>query len=382
MASDDINSSRQIGWYLEAVADANREWMAAIEEIPFIIGREEDCNLKLIDKWISRRHSEIRINGDHIWIRDLGSTNGTFVNNQKIAQSELLNPGDIISIGTFKFYLKQKQRSAISLAEETCAMEIKDDVNRISSSGPRLRALLQSRNVTTLFQPILRFPDLTVVAYEILGRAADRELPSDAGKLFEMAEWLGCAPELSSLFREVGVQSGKDLPGHPLLFVNTTPLEIYHTEEFLASLEKLHETAPMSRIVVELNEKAIAVTSDLIQIHNCLKKLDMGLAFDDFGAGQARLAELAKAPPDYLKFDISLIRQIHLAPKELHKMVSTFVKATQELGIAAIAEGIESPEEAETCKRLGFNFAQGFLYGRPMPIKEIGCASSKSCKYM
>ncbi len=367
----DVRIGEQIQWYLEAVADANREWMATIECVPFIIGREDDCHLKLIDKWISRRHAEIRISGNHIWIRDLGSTNGTFVNNKKIALSELLNPGDIISIGTFKFCLKRKQRSTIRMAEETCAMDIKDDVNCLSSSGPRLRALLQSRNVTTLYQPILRFSDMAVVAYEILGRTGDRELPADTGKLFEMAEWLGCAPELSSLFREVGVQTGKDLPGSPLLFVNTTPLEIYQTEDFLVSLEKLHAIAPLNRIVVELNEKAAAVASDLIRIRNALKKLNMGLAFDDFGAGQARLAELAKAPPDYLKFDISLIRQIHLAPKELHKMVSTFVKATQELGIAALAEGIESPEEAETCMRLGFDFAQGFLYGRPLPITEV-----------
>jgi len=317
--------------------------MVTIEHVPFIIGREDDCSLKLIDKWISRRHSEIRVSGNHIWIRDLGSTNGTFVNNKKIEQPELLKPEDIISIGTFKFCLKQNEFGATHIANETCSMEIADDANRFSACGPRLRALIQSRDVMTYFQPILRFPDMVVVAYEVLGRVADDELPSDMAKLFEIAEWLGCASELSSLFREVGLQTGKDLPGSPLLFVNTTPLEIFHTEDFLVSLEKLHEIVPSNRIVVELNEKAVAVTSDMINIHHTLKKLNMGLAFDDFGAGQTRLAELAKAPPDYLKFDISLIRQIHLAPKQLHKMVSTFVKATQELGIAAIAEGIECP---------------------------------------
>jgi len=362
-------------WYLESVADANREWMVTIENVPFIIGREDDCSLKLIDKWISRQHSEIRVSGNHIWIRDLGSTNGTFVNNKKIEQSELLKPEDIISIGTFKFCLKRKEFSAAHIADETCAMDITDDVNRLPSAGPRLRALLESRAVIPYFQPILRFPDMAVVAYEILGRVVDNELPSDTAKLFEMAEWLGCASELSSLFREVGLQTGKDLPGSPLLFVNTTPLEIYHMEEFLVSLEMLHEIVPLNRIVVELNEKAVAVSSDMIKIHNTLKKFHMGLAFDDFGVGQTRLAELAEAPPDFLKFDISFIRQIHLAPKGLHKMVSTFVKATQDLGIAAIAEGIECSEEAETCQRLGFNFAQGFLFGRPLPISEIVAAS-------
>jgi EAL domain-containing protein (putative c-di-GMP-specific phosphodiesterase class I) len=109
----------------------------------------------------------------------------------------------------------------------------------------------------------------------------------------------------------------------------------------------------------------------LSRLRNDLGKHHTGIAFDDFGVGQTRLVELVKDPPDFLKFDISLIRQIHLAPKRLHQMVSTFVKAAQELDIAAIAEGIECPDEAETCRQLGFNFAQGFFYGRPLPINEI-----------
>ncbi|MGA9235377.1 MAG: EAL domain-containing protein [Desulfobacterales bacterium] len=70
-------------------------------------------------------------------------------------------------------------------------------------------------------------------------------------------------------------------------------------------------------------------------------------------------------------FSNFIIRQIHLPPKRSHQMVSTFVKAAQDLGIATIAEGIECSNEAETCQRLGFNFAQGFFYGRPLPITEI-----------
>ena len=70
------------------------------------------------------------------------------------------------------------------------------------------------------------------------------------------------------------------------------------------------------------------------------------LAFDDFGVGQTRLVELSNTPPDYLKFDISLIRKIHLAPKRLHQMVSTFIKASHDLGILTLAEGIECAEEA------------------------------------
>lgn len=358
-------------WYLEAVADANREWMVAIEPFPFIIGRDEDCNLKLTDKRISRHHSEIRKSGDHLWIRDFESTNGTFVNQKAIKQAELLETGDTISIGKFKFCLKSVKSNSTAMAEETYSMDISEDLNCLASLEPKLRALLRERNVFPHFQPVLRFSDMTIVGYEILGRVADEDLPSNPSELLDMAQWLGCASDLSALFREVGVDIGRNLPGSPILFVNSTPSEVYQMDVLLESLEKIHDMAPLNKIVLEINEKAATDTDEMSRLRKGLGKLNIGLAFDDFGVGQTRLVELAKAPPDFLKFDMSLIRQIHLAPKRLHQMVSTFVKAAQNLGVATVAEGIECSDEAETCQQLGFNFAQGFFYGRPLPINEI-----------
>jgi EAL domain-containing protein (putative c-di-GMP-specific phosphodiesterase class I) len=344
--------------------------MVTIDSVPFIIGREEDCSLKLIDKWISRHHSEIRKSGDHIWIRDLGSTNGTFVNRKKVKRAELLDAGDIISIGKFEFCVKRIE-STVTMAEETCAMEITDQFQNFALLEPKLQALIAERNVIPHFQPVLRFSDMSVIGYEILGRVADEGLPSNPADLLDLAEWLGCGSDLSAIFRERGVEEGRDLPGAPQLFVNTTPLEIYQMNVLLSSMEKIHDMKVPNRIVLEINEKAAQDTNEMSRLRGALEELDIALAFDDFGVGQTRLVELAKLPPDYLKFDISLIHGIHLAPKRLHQMVSTFVKATRDLGIAALAEGIECSDEAETCQTLGFDLAQGYFYGKPLSFAEI-----------
>jgi EAL domain-containing protein (putative c-di-GMP-specific phosphodiesterase class I) len=58
-------------------------------------------------------------------------------------------------------------------------------------------------------------------------------------------------------------------------------------------------------------------------------------------------------------------------------MVSTFVTAAHDLGIGTLAEGIECPEESETCQQLGFNYVQGYLYGKPSPISDIGISDQK-----
>lgn len=377
MKSEAKKVNKQVRWHLEASSDEGRkvrDWMVSIEPIPFVIGRDDDCSLKLNAKWISRRHAEIHKSSDHLWIRDLGSTNGTFVNNKRLVDAELLEDGDTLHFGRSKFVVQKTETKTDTLAEATLLIDLPDELGFADEMEPRLRKLISDRNVAPHFQPILRFSDMAVVGYEILGRIDDAELPTDTAELIDLAEYMGCGTDLSILFREVGVEVGRNLPGAPLLFANTTPFEMQQMDILLHSLTKLHDLAPSNQIVLEINERAAidtVQTSDMVKMRNALKDMNITLAFDDFGVGQTRLLELAKVPPDYLKFDMSLIRQIHIAPSRLHQMVSTFVKAARDLGIATIAEGIECVEESDTCQELGFEFAQGFLYGRPSLIDHI-----------
>jgi EAL domain-containing protein (putative c-di-GMP-specific phosphodiesterase class I) len=102
-----------------------------------------------------------------------------------------------------------------------------------------------------------------------------------------------------------------------------------------------------------------------------LQELNIGLAYDDFGAGQARLVELAEVPPDYLKFDICLIRDIHRATADRQRMLKSLVDMVTDLGIAALAEGVETADEHEACQQLGFSLGQGFYYGKPAVAKSF-----------
>jgi EAL domain-containing protein (putative c-di-GMP-specific phosphodiesterase class I) len=358
-------------WFLEQVSTAAGRWMIAIEPFPFIIGRDEDCNLTLQSRWVSRHHAEIRTSGDLLWIRDLGSTNGTFVNHKQILKSELLEPGDVISFGKSEFCIKSVDSVRPALSEVTFSMYPSEELARVASLEPRLRKLLQERTVIPYFQPIISFSNMTIVGFEILGRIGGDELPSDPGELFDVAGYLGCASELSDLFRERGVDLARKLPGSPLLFANTNPVEMEQTNNLVESLQRVRHTGPPNRIVLEISEKAVTNAEGMDQFRDRLADLNIGLAFDDFGVGQVRLIELAKMPPDFLKFDISLIHEIHLAPKRLHQMVLTFVNAAKDLGIATLAEGIECIDESETCRQLGFEYAQGFFHGRPSPINEL-----------
>ena len=100
-------------------------------------------------------------------------------------------------------------------------------------------------------------------------------------------------------------------------------------------------------------------------------EINVGLAYDDFGAGQARLFELAEAPPDYLKFDRRFVTGLDTAPVERQRLVAALVAAAGELRVKTIAEGVETPEEASACVRAGFSLAQGYHFAKPMPVEQL-----------
>jgi EAL domain-containing protein (putative c-di-GMP-specific phosphodiesterase class I) len=120
-----------------------------------------------------------------------------------------------------------------------------------------------------------------------------------------------------------------------------------------------------------VHEGALADLESVDRLRTQLSRSGVGLAYDDFGAGQARLLELAEVPPHYLKFDMSFVRGIDAAPASRQRLLSSLVSVARDLLVYTVAEGVETPQEADVCMRLGFTHAQGFFFGRPRPIEEI-----------
>ena len=371
---DQKNEKSKAIWCLETTSDPKNKWVFPIDSVPFTIGRDKGCDLTLRAKGVSRRHAQLNVSGDMIWIRDVGSTNGTFLNGKRISESEALKIGDILHMGKIGLcVMNMSERRFPEHGNETAILKTAElRLGQLDSYAARFKKMIHDRAVVPHFQPILNLADQRLKGYEILGRLpGDIDLPSNPADLFNIAVLLEMASELSSLFREEGVIQGLQLPGSAIFFVNTHPIELNKISDLKKSLNRLRDITATTAIVLEINEKAITDRERMESLLSALRKLDIGLAYDDFGVGQSRLVELAKFPPNYLKFDISLIRRIHLAPKRLHQLIVTFLTMSQDLGAATIAEGIECKEEEETCRQLGFDFAQGHYYGIPIPISQF-----------
>ncbi|MDT8991529.1 EAL domain-containing protein [Curvibacter sp. APW13] len=100
------------------------------------------------------------------------------------------------------------------------------------------------------------------------------------------------------------------------------------------------------------------------------KSMGMAIAIDDFGTGYSSLAYLRRFPLDVLKIDQSFVRNICLNKEDL-AIASAIVSLAHGLGLTLIAEGVETPAQAELLRSLGVEELQGYLYAKPMPASAV-----------
>ncbi len=360
------------GWYLETVSDGGTIQRVRIYSLPFRVGRRQGLELVLPADSVSKLHAEIYRRGQDLRLRDLGSRNGSFVN-RALVEDVTLVEGDIIHFADFEFRVGRSDvPEARSDAETptTAALGRRDLPHRFAEGTRELRELLREGQVTMVFQPIVLLSRGTVAAYEALGRGRHPGLPESPLELLRIAESIGREAELARLFRRRAVELTATRRDMPTVFLNTHPVEL-DRPGLLESLEELREVAPQLDLALEIHESVLKRPPAIAELRALLLERNIALAYDDFGAGQARLLELAEAPPHYLKFDHRFISGLDQAPAPKRRLLQSLLSLARELLVKTVAEGIETPAEARVCAEIGFTHAQGFHLGRPRPIDQI-----------
>jgi EAL domain-containing protein (putative c-di-GMP-specific phosphodiesterase class I) len=358
MTDNSVAAAKAV-WFLVGPFDsAETTRYMPIYTLPFVVGRREDAALTLNCKTVSSVHAEITEAGGSLVLRDLGSTNGTYVNGRRIAEPVGLQQNDIVQFANMAFRVRRQtaQESPRTVTEASCDRAL---------ALAQFDRLMADHAVTPQFQPIVTMATRETMAYEVLARSRlfGLEMPKD---MFHVAVQLNLEIELSTMLRWEGVQTCQGLDWSPHLFVNTHPRELAESG-LLASLQTLRTSFPDQQLTLEIHESAVTDPALMTKVRAGLTELKMGMAYDDFGAGQSRLNELVQCPPDYLKFDMSLVRNIDTASPQRQCLLGTLVQMVRDLGIRSVAEGVETQAEADVCAQMGFDLGQGYFFGRPVP---------------
>ncbi|MCA9510905.1 MAG: EAL domain-containing protein [Myxococcota bacterium] len=248
------------------------------------------------------------------------------------------------------------------------------DLNVRSEARARRRRMLDvvlDRRVTSVYEPIVAVESKTVFGYEALARGPQgTELHSPLA-MFRTAEEEGLVFELDCLCRASGLKGAVGLPEGTKLFLNIRPTTI-HDPNFRAErlIRTLDECAlSPSDVVFEVSEQeSIANFEAFKEIRDYYRDLGFQFALDDTGAGYAGLEALVEISPEFVKVDRSFVSGIDQDPTR-----RTLLAALQDVcsgsNARIIAEGLDTLEELETLGELGIAFGQGWLFGKPTPLR-------------
>jgi EAL domain-containing protein (putative c-di-GMP-specific phosphodiesterase class I) len=211
------------------------------------------------------------------------------------------------------------------------------------------------------FQPIVGDETKPAFAYEALLRSHEPAMSTPA-EVLTAAEELGRLDELGQRVRALSATAFPRAPDDALLFVNLHSHDLldpslYDANAPLASL--------VPRVVLELTERApLDRIQDVGRRLSILRFNGFRVAVDDLGAGHAGLASFATVEPEFVKLDMSLVRDLDTTPVQ-RRLVSSLLDACRDLKTRVIAEGVETEAELNALRELGCELFQGFYFGRP-----------------
>ena len=228
-------------------------------------------------------------------------------------------------------------------------------------------AIETGNGITMYYQPIINLDKNKVEYYEALLRITTDDEIIPPNKIFQLIEAKKLDYELDiAIFKQIvnDLKMGV-IPEKTGISINVSGPSIIN-KEIVKQLSPFEPYLSQYKIVLEITETSL-ITNINHASENIRQLKDSGflIALDDFGSGYSSISYLSTMPVDIVKFDITLIRQ--LEDEKQFSIISHLAKMIRETGHLLVAEGIETEELKEKIKQLGFNYAQGYLYGKPSP---------------
>jgi EAL domain-containing protein (putative c-di-GMP-specific phosphodiesterase class I) len=234
--------------------------------------------------------------------------------------------------------------------------------------------LLIAGSVRSVYEPVVDSSNFTVFGYEALVRGPEGSKFASPATLFGLAEQEGLLFELDCLCRRKGIEGAHDFPPGAKLFLNIRPTAIHDPSFQPDALTRTLDRCGLSpaHVVFEISEQESIENYQIFrEARDAYGRLGFQFALDDTGAGYSSLEAVMELSPEFIKVDRAFVSGIDQDPAR-QNMARAFQAIARDMNARLIGEGLDTLEELQMLARLGIPFGQGWLFGKPAPLRASG----------
>jgi EAL domain-containing protein (putative c-di-GMP-specific phosphodiesterase class I) len=252
-----------------------------------------------------------------------------------------------------------------------------------------LRRAVEREQLLLHYQPVVSLSTGVVVAVEALIRWQHPErglippldfipIAERTGLIVEIGRWVlaRACEQLKAWEREFGYDAPQSV------WINVSPKQ-FAQKDLAQQVEQLFASISFEprRIKFEITEGIMLEDIELAtRTLGELRRLGVQVFMDDFGTGYSSLTYLGRLPLDGIKVDRSFVSQMGDDVRQA-QLVATIITLIRNLGLEPIAEGVETDQQARLLRDMGCAFAQGFVFCRPVPAREIDDLLRKAARH-
>jgi len=246
---------------------------------------------------------------------------------------------------------------------------------RLALAGD-LRRAIDSDELSLVYQPKVSVATRSVSSLEALVRWTHPELGSiSPAEFVPIAERTGSSRRLTSWVLAAAIRQIAEWRRAGIALdvaVNLSAADILDPllgEEIRGTLRA--SGVDPSSLALEITESAVMRDAPLAAQHMQLLRIEgVRFAIDDYGTGYSSLSHLSRLPVDELKIDRSFMMHAH-ERRDDETIVRSTIELAHSMGLKVVAEGVEDPKGWNLLRRLGCDFAQGYLISRPLPVADV-----------
>ncbi len=244
--------------------------------------------------------------------------------------------------------------------------------------GAEMREALQREEIRLDYQPLVDAVDGSIAGAEALMRWTNSRLGAVApGRFIPVAEDTGMIIRLGDYALRTAIaqvrtwerEGGRAVP----VSVNVSAWQ-FQRPEFIAEIEDALRSAGVAPglLKIELTESTVMDDAEAaVEKMSRLKRLGVRISLDDFGTGYSSLGYLRRLPIDEIKIDQSFVRDI-VTDSYAATLCRAIIAMSQQLHFTVVAEGVETPAQADLLRASGCQLLQGFLYSKAVAANDFG----------